>query len=132
MNTVPQELNWVDKRAACTAEQMFNELCRGIDNDISTFNASKGLSDANRFGADMMQTGEAVAIGQYGTTPRKRVIVGLSGKEIEVRDDATQSRWRASVALNNEGRCILKLEDGTELEQWQFRKKALQGIFFGD
>jgi len=37
----------------------------------------------------------------------------------------------ATVGLNDEGRCILRLEDMTELEQWQFRKRALESLFFG-
>ncbi|MGC2246114.1 MAG: hypothetical protein WA609_05895 [Terriglobales bacterium] len=131
-NNIPRELNWVEKRAACTAAQIFNELCSGIDNDVSAINAARELPDGNRFGADMMQTGRAVAVGQYGAAPRKRVIVELSGQEIKVHDDATQSRWCATVALNDEGRCILKLEDGSEIEQWHFRKKALQALFFGE
>jgi hypothetical protein len=132
MSTIPHELNWVEKRAACSAGQMFNELLRGINDDIAVFNSVQKLPENNRFGADMTSDGATVVVGQYGTVPRARVAIGIVGQRIEVRDDAKQSRWSAEVKLNGEGRCILKLEDGTELEQWQFRKKSLEGLFFGD
>jgi hypothetical protein len=131
-NNIPRELTWVERRAACTAAQIFNELCSGIENDVNVINAARKLSDENRFSADMMQTGTAIAIGQSRIVPRKRVIVALSGQEIEVHDEATPLEWSATVALNDEGRCILKLEDGSEIEQWQFRKKALETLFFGN
>ena len=64
--------------------------------------------------------------------PRATVIVGIQNDRLTVFQDWDKKSWSASVGLNREGRCILKLEDGTELEQWQFRKKALEGLFFGD
>ncbi len=132
MSTIPQDLNWVQKRATCSAAQMFNELTKGIDDDVAVLNSLRNLPVDQRFGADMTRDGTTVAVGQYGTAPRPRVLIGIVGDEIEVRDDTKQAKWRAQVKLNCEGRCILRLEDGTELEQWQFRKKALEGLFFGD
>jgi hypothetical protein len=37
---------------------------------------------------------------------------------------------RATITLNNEGRCMLKVDD-EELEQWQVRRMALEDLFFG-
>jgi hypothetical protein len=132
MSTIPQDLNWVQKRATCSAAQMFNELIKGINDDVAVLNSTRNLPTDQRYGADMTRDGTTVAVGQYGTTTRRRVLIGIVGDEIEVRDDTKQSKWRAQVKLNHEGRCMLRLEDGTDLEQWQFRKKALEGLFFGD
>jgi hypothetical protein len=67
--------------------------------------------------------------------PRVVVKIGIVGEEIEVRDGAQNKIWRVRVGLNDEGRCLLRHQDGetvTELEQWQFRKRALEGLFLGD
>jgi hypothetical protein len=51
---------------------------------------------------------------------------------IVVKEEWRKKTWSVAIGLNNEGRCTLRLDDGTELEQWQFRKMALSGLFFGD
>jgi hypothetical protein len=58
-------------------------------------------------------------------------MIGVVDQKIMVRDQATQEQWSVTVGLNNEGRCVLRLEDISELETWQFRKKALDALFFG-
>ena len=132
MNVIPQKLNWVQKRAECSAGQMFNELLKGIYDDVAVFNSVRNLPETERFAAETTQDGTVLTIGQYGTIPRARVRIGVVGQKIAVQDDAKQAKWSAQVKLNHEGQCILKLEDETELEQWQFRKKALEGLFFGN
>jgi hypothetical protein len=128
MSTVPQELNWVQKRAACSPVQIFKELRTGIDNDVAFFNSLQNFHDNERFAAVMTKDGSTLGVGQYGNTPGVRVLIGVVGERIEVRDETKQCSWAADVKLNSEGRCTLKLEDGTELEQWQFRKNALARI----
>lgn len=132
MSTIPQELNWVERRAACTVAKVFHELRLGIDNDISTINATKQPSEDNRFSVEPLQSGMGVVIGQPRRVPNRRVLVAVSDHDIEVHDEVKGVKWSATVGLNYEGRCILRLGDGTELEQWQFRKKALEGMLFGD
>jgi len=132
VDNIPLELDWVAKRAACTVAQVFNELRTGIENDIATVNATRQLSAEDSFSADLLQNGMGVAIGRPRRVPNKRVLVAISGDSLAVRDEATPAEWSASVALNDQGRCILRLEEGTELEQWQFRMRALQALFFGN
>lgn len=132
MSTIPQELDWISKRAECSAIQMFNELLKGIRDDVATYNRVKDIPEQNIFAAEMTRDGTSVAIGQYGNVPRARVLIGVVREKIVVQDDAKQTKWSAEVKLNREGRCVLRLEDGEEVEQWQFRKRALEGLFFGD
>jgi hypothetical protein len=132
MNTVPQELDWVDKRAACTVEAVFNQLCDKIVEDVEAINAAHKLPDLDSFLASPHSDGTTMFVGQPNRTPRKRLAIGIVGKRFQVKQEWDGKTWEASIGLNNEGRCILRLDDGTELEQWQFRKKALEGLFFGD
>jgi hypothetical protein len=129
MSTIPQELNWVEKRAGCNIVEVFNRLCMEIANDIIAINGIKYKEFY--FKQESLSDG-TIVIGQPNRTPRLTVAIGIVDQKIVVVDQATADRWSVRVGLNNEGRCTLKLEDGTELEQWQFRKKALEELFFGD
>jgi hypothetical protein len=130
MNVIPTELNWVEKRAACTAEKMFTQLVLGINEDIKARNI---VGADSQFAAGMTSDQKVLIVGEAGTWARKEKlrIFPLDGK-VEVRNEFDGTTFSARVFLNDEGRCKLRLEDGTELEQWQFRKKALESLFFGD
>jgi hypothetical protein len=132
MSTPPQTLNWVEKRAACTIATVFNELCDGVENDVLVFNTVKALSEQDQYRADMNQGGNAIVVAQPTRIPRKRVIIRADQSEIVVLQEWNGGeQWSTTVGLNDEGRCTLRLSDQTEIEQWQFRKRALEGLFFG-
>ncbi|HEY5329005.1 MAG TPA: hypothetical protein VIJ79_03900 [Acidobacteriaceae bacterium] len=133
MNQVPQELNWVEKRAACTVAKVFNQLCNGIIEDVQSTNSVRQLPADSQFQADMNPKGNAIRVAQPAAIPRARVSVGIANERIAVQEEwANGKHWSATVGLNDEGRCTLRLEDGTELEQWQFRKRALESLLFGE
>lgn len=131
MSTIPQSLDWVSVRAACTIVRVFNEICNEIDADILEINSARKLTDHNQFRADSLG-GSTIVVGQPSRFPRVVVKIGVVGNEIEVQDDATKSRWRVNISLNNEGRCVLKNNEEGEMEHWQFRKRALENLFFGN
>jgi hypothetical protein len=132
MSPIPEELNWVEKRAACTVATVFNQLCDKIRDDVQAFNSIFQLAESNRFQADVHSSGTTIVVGQPNEVPRKRTYIGIVKDRIQVLHEWDKTKWEVSVGLNNEGRCTLRLDDRTELEQWQFRKKALEGLFFGD
>lgn len=132
MSTIPTKLNWVEKRAECTVAKVFNEICDGIREDVETLNSVLSLQAPFQFQADMHSSGTTIIVGQPNQVPRKRVFIGIVENRIDVNQEWNNSKWSAATGLNYEGRCILKLADCKELEQWQFRKKALEGLFFGD
>lgn len=61
---IPQELNWVDKRAACTAAEVFNLLCDGIEQDVLAFNSVKRVSENDEFRADVDPAGTKIVVGR--------------------------------------------------------------------
>jgi hypothetical protein len=129
MSTVPRVLNWVEKRAACNLAEVFHQLCIEIGNDIIAINSLKYKE--LYFKQESLSDG-TIVIGQPNRTPRSTVSIGIVDQQITVQDQATPDRWSVRVGLNSEGRCVLKVEDGLEMETWQFRKKALDVLFFGD
>lgn len=134
MSTIPQELNWVQKRAECSAAKVFRELQGGIENDVAAANEAKRL--AGRFFPDTRLASQLTADGKVFVVAQiniagPRVVFILGDGMIEARNEVEGIRWTATLTLNDEGRCKLKLDDGRELEQWQFRKLALESLFFG-
>lgn len=129
-NNIPQELNWVELRAACSAERLFVELQSGIENDVAAINRVGNVEPDSqyRFMAQATTDGRVFVVRQAGGGPR--VKLGVHKGRIFVEDEATPSKWSARVTFSNEGRCRLKLDEGDEIEQWQFRKMALHNLFF--
>lgn len=130
-----KDLDWVATRAACTVAQVaqvFNELRLGIEGDIRTYNATTQALDEEQISATTLEAGAGIAISRAKKIPSRRVFVAIFGNRIEVHNNEFRVEMSACVAFNDSGRCILRLADGTELEQWQFRKRALESLFFGD
>ena|ERR1700733_12986531 len=134
MNTIPLELNWVEKRASCTVAKVFNQLCDGIVSDVAIYNSVRQLSENLRFRADMHSSGTTIYVANPSSIPRARLAVGVVQNQIIVHEEWNGKKWGVTIGLNDEGRCTLRLksDDGkeTELEQWQFRKKALEELLF--
>jgi hypothetical protein len=130
MSPIPPELDWVEKRAACNAGQVFDELCVGIRKDVEAINQTRGLKKPAHFAANLLSDQSTIVVGQPNRSPRVIVKIGIVGDSIAVSDGSQRLEWSAAVTLNDEGRCVLKLEDGVILEQWQFRKRALDHLFF--
>ena len=136
MNQIPQKLDWVEKRAACNVGEVFDQISTDIKADVNAINSAKRLPEDSHFVVNETSVGNTIIVGQTGVFMMRRVVVsiGIVGDEIEVRDEAQDDRvWRVRVGLNDEGRCLLRYQEGdtvTELEQWQFRKRALENLFF--
>jgi hypothetical protein len=68
--------------------------------------------------------------------PSCTVAFELAGNEIvisELTKSDSQVIFRAGITLNDEGRCKLTLKErpGSEFENWQVRRMALEKLFFG-
>ena len=127
---IPRELNWVKERYACTVEIVFNQLCDGIREDVELINSSPNAKDPYHFQANMHSSGTTIIVGRPNAIPRRRLRVGVVENRIVVEQEWDNMTWNAVIGLNDEGRCVLRLEDGTQLEQWQFRRRALESLFF--
>jgi hypothetical protein len=130
VSIIPQELDWVARRAACTPSQVFAELVYGIENDVAVINEARSLPPEDKFVARMTGTGSTLIVCQLGYGNRPRVKLSYEWDAILAIDESTGIEYAPTLGINDEGRCILKL-DGVELERWQFRKRLLENIFFG-
>jgi len=125
-HNIPHELDWVERRAACSAVEVFRQLQTGIENDIAFINKRPG---GDAFRATLTSDGRTFVIASMSNLG-PRVVLFYAHEKIEIRDELTKRNTVARLTLNDAGRCVLKV-DGRELEQWQFRKLALENLFFG-
>jgi hypothetical protein len=98
MSTIPQTLNWVEKRAACNVAQVFNQLCDEIIEDTKILNVIKQLSEDDQFAADMHSNGTTIFISVPTKIPRKRLMIGIDKDTIGVKEEWNGGEyWTARV-----------------------------------
>jgi hypothetical protein len=120
--------NWIKARADCSLAQVFKQLELGARNDVDTANAQRMAEDRHKFSI-------SASAGRFSVTRESSralplsVDFSLEGNEIVVCA-GNEIILKATITLNNEGRCMLKVGD-EELEQWHVRRMALENFFFG-
>lgn len=114
-------------RAACSLPVIFKELQLGTQNDIKAIHLPAG-TQVNYSVTQMMRSRFSVVRSESGFLESVTFI--LAEGTITARNDDDAVIVRATVTLNDRGECKLKT-DTDELEQWQFRRRALEKLFFG-
>jgi hypothetical protein len=128
MSSVPRELDWVKERAACTVAQIFSQLHQGVEDDVKSANLARQLLPAVAFAIIVSADGGSFTV-KRSDAIRPFVKWSLEDDHIRVSDDYGQTTAQLRITFSNEGRCKLT-EHGEELEQWQVRRSALEGLFF--
>jgi hypothetical protein len=123
-----ENFDWVGARANCSLAQVFKQLELGARNDVDAANMKRTPQDRYKFSVSAEHGRFSVTRESNDALPlsvdfslERTEIVACMGNEIKVK---------AIIALNNEGRCMLKVND-EELEQWHVRRMALEDLFFG-
>jgi len=129
MGSIPQNLDWIAVRNACTLAAVFSELRFAVEGDANKINAAHGLDGDEAFTVKTIEpNGFVVYKVRHGSN--KSVRFFLEADRIEIHDDFTGQKYAAGITLTNEGRCKMRIA-GEELEQWQVRRMALETLFFG-
>ncbi len=122
------EFDWVNARANCSIGLLFEQLKTQVEKDMDTRQAlCKGppYYYAFRF---KVENNTIIALIE-GHRLHESVTFRLSGNAIEVMGRDGKLSFNGIATLNNDGNCRLRV-NGDELELWQFRKKALEDLFF--
>lgn len=123
---LPSEFDWVRARAACSLHVVFKELHLGVQNDVQSMGPL--AAGQVRFSVTALMRGRFSVVREEGESSDS-VTFALAEGSITVRDDENAIITTATITLNDRGEC--KLKTGTdELEQWQFRRRALEKLFF--
>jgi hypothetical protein len=119
-----EEVDWVRARSKCSVAGVFDALKNEVAKDVDTQNSLQGHS---HFAVKHHEGSFTVIEGDGGSG--RAVVFALSGNSIQIKTSERSVVLKATITLNEEGRCVLKV--GQELESWQFRRRALEGLFFG-
>jgi hypothetical protein len=118
--------DWVTERAGCTVNSVFESLYAEIKRDVELINGKR----KQQFGVN--RNDGIITVFQENSSPPRSVAFGISGVFIFSQDSGgAHKRIEATLTLNDQGKCRLKVGD-LERERWQFRKDALEDLFFGD
>jgi hypothetical protein len=129
---VPQELEWVKVRAECTLRRILKRLRDEIMLDVAQRN--QYLTDSQKDGHIGFELEDDEAKGEFLVIRNGQGIhvvftFGIVGSEIYVSDGAGATILKATIGMNDSGRCVLRV-NGCGVETWQFRKKTLEDLFF--
>jgi hypothetical protein len=120
------EIDWVTARHQCSTKGVFEKLKSEVARDVQIRMA---LNVGQPHGFEFQASGDEFRVMTAGILQNRVVAFKLSGKSIVVDLD-DQRILEGTVTLSDEGQCRLKVGEG-EYEHWQFRKRALEQLFFG-
>jgi hypothetical protein len=125
--------NWVYARAKCSLAQAFEQLRLEVQDDTEKRQELRGQDHFSGKGYDhgfhCSNIGTKFSVSLSYANTKCSVTFALGKDAIEILDDTDRMLFRVTVTLNNEGRCIAKV-NGQEMEFWQVRQKALESLFF--
>jgi hypothetical protein len=132
---IPSTLDWVKVRSACSIFQVFSELELGVRQDVEHM---QSLVKANQniafsFAKGSIRRFSVTRVDDPLMSIGESIYFDCTGKEISVSGETATGEKKMLVAeltLTNDGECKLKVGD-QELYQWQFRRMALERLFFG-
>lgn len=130
MTEVPRDLDWIKERSACSLKQVFKDLKLGVSEDIRKINAIRNLDHPNSAYAERVIGPDGFAVSHPSLTGSVLFYLANDHIEIKIDKDSASQVLRATPILDDQGKCLLEIA-GDKLEQWQVRRRALEGLFFG-
>ena len=122
------DLDWVRARVACSLHTVFARLIAGVKSDLAARQeVSRDLDQGIHFAISTEDDRNLVVSRNLRGTV-STVEFSLGPTEIVIGEDGIPI-FTATVALNEAGDCTLVI-DGNEMEMWQVRRMALEGLFF--
>lgn len=124
-------MNWVKKRSECSSFEAFKRLQSEVEEDAEQRDAIEMSAPGGpkaRFKVNPRQRSFRVL--RSGTQISASVSFELSGELISASDDDGTVIIEGSITLSDDGECILRVGK-EELLFWQFRRRALESLFFG-
>jgi|ERR1035441_4040488 hypothetical protein len=122
------DFDWVTAQAACSSASVFERLRMQIEQDVKIRQALRPKNALYDF--RFVSEGKRFVVIVEGNEIYKAVRFSLSDTAIDVHDAAVERpMFQASLTLGDDGECRLKVGD-KEYDFWQFRKLALEDVFF--
>jgi hypothetical protein len=130
--TLPADFHWVVARSKCSIQQIFAELELGVRDDVDKAQSLVPPNEMTKFFVSKSGNRFGVThLAEPHIPPIAAVTFSCVGDGIHVsRDGEKEPFLVATLTLNNDGECKLKV-GRDELDQWHFRRMALEHVFFG-
>ena len=121
---------WVKARFDCSVRSMFDRLREEVKCDVTARKELNPSIKGNRsFEFRFQSTGDTFVVSaERGESSRVAVFSVFEGT-IVVLDQGDAVIVKGRVALSDDGVCRISVA-GIEVETWQFRKRALEQLFF--
>lgn len=119
------DFDWVTERANCSIDVVFESLKTGVRRDVDT---RDGIAETEGRQFKLIDEGDNFSVVSIWASGRGVIRFVLKKPLITVSGDG-QPLMEARLMINDEGRCRLRVKDD-ELEFWQFRRRALERLFF--
>ena len=126
-----QEFRWVKAQRECSPFEVFTLLRAGCTQDVQDRNDMRVMDPTfgSPFGFKLTSQSEKFFVLREGNQISASVAFEWNSGGVTVRDGNDAPMLQAALVIDDEGLCRLRvgIED---LTFWQFRKRALQDLFF--
>ena len=131
-NPLPADFDWVTERHLCSPSAIITKLRMQIETDIEKRKELLTPAERARLAFSLRDEDRLFVVQVEGQNNLYRgVRFGLTYTGITVHDVVTgRQLYEATSTLSDDGECRLRIGE-KEYDLWQFRKLALQDIFFG-
>lgn len=129
----PEKFDWVSARSECSAAEVFERLRAQVKRDVEKREEISQRQQNPRVGSQFafkfLEEGPTFIAMVEGAQLHKTVRFECTANSITARGDDEKPSLTAALTLSNDGQCRLVV-NGQEYELWQFRKMALESLFF--
>jgi hypothetical protein len=132
---VSTDFDWVSARAACSSSQVFRSLQLEVQTDVEKRNEIRTPNEKSKylFRYAANESRFSVFVESLFTEMKELEQIGAifvrTPSGVDVQTLANQLLLRGEITLSNDKKCRIKVGD-VEYDSWQFRKLALQNVFF--
>jgi hypothetical protein len=123
----PEKFDWVTELSRCSIGSVFEQLKIQVEYDVNIRTALR--PDKCPYGFTMVAHESTFSVVFKQQNIYRAVSFVMRDDLIVVRDHNNEEMLQASLTINDKGECRLKVK-GEERELWQFRRMALEDLFF--
>mgnify|MGYP003350407536 FL=1 len=124
-----ENVDWVTARAGCSGQHVFRKMKEEIRRDVEIRNRLRGESPTFVF--KFSDEGQTFTVALEGAKAPASVTFGSQGDRIIATDQSGAAIAEATPMMSAEATCTLAMPGHEQpCEDWQFRAKALEHLFF--
>lgn len=109
--------------------EAFNRLRLQAQEDVNQRKTLRSASECEWLNFNMVSNGAAFTVGRIERNTSRSLTFRTTDRGIQVIDENDKPVLEGTLTLGDDGQCRLKTS-GRDLEFWQFRRAALEDLFF--